>query len=71
MNAHLGMFLVFQLLKSPQNVQLRVHPVHAHLMRIFLRRNDAHVPNRNENPPAPVGAKGRVFPEALAIGSFS
>ena len=23
------------------------------------------------NPPAPVGAKGRVFPEALAIGSFS
>ena len=24
-----------------------------------------------KNPPAPVGAKGRVFPEALAIGSFS
>ena len=23
------------------------------------------------NPPAPVGAKGRVFPEALATGSFS
>ena len=23
------------------------------------------------NPPAPVGAKGHVFPEALAIGSFS
>ena len=25
----------------------------------------------NKNPPAPVGAKGRVFPEALATGSFS
>ena len=24
-----------------------------------------------QNPPAPVGAKGRVFPEALATGSFS
>ena len=24
-----------------------------------------------KNPPAPVGAKGRVFPEALATGSFS
>ena len=23
------------------------------------------------NPPAPVGAKGRAFPEALATGSFS
>ena len=25
----------------------------------------------SSNPPAPVGAKGRVFPEALATGSFS
>ena len=27
--------------------------------------------NQKKNPPAPVGAKGRVFPEALATGSFS
>ena len=26
--------------------------------------------NPKQNPPAPVGAKGRVFPEALATGSF-
>ena len=28
-------------------------------------------PQTHSNPPAPVGAKGRVFPEALATGSFS
>ena len=30
-----------------------------------------HIQKEDINPPAPVGAKGRVFPEALATGSFS
>ena len=40
-------------------------------IRSKLNSNSKSHPQANQNPPAPVGAKGRVFPEALATGSFS
>ena len=46
------------------HARTRTH-THTHIHLIYAYKY-VHI-----NPPAPVGAKGRVFPEALATGSFS